>query len=610
MIPDEVVEQVREAADIVQIIGEHVALKKTGTDYRGPCPFHQGTHRNFSVSPRKKIYYCFVCHEGGDVFQFLQKRLGIDWPSAVRSVAEKAGIEVREVSARRQGPDPREPIWEINASAASYFQRVLWEEESAAPARAYLDEREISRSVADEFGIGFAPREIGLLRAYLSSLGFGDERLLEAGLLVRPDDDSEPRPPFRGRLTFPIHDAAGHPVGFGARVIGSGQPKYLNSAESPVFSKGKLLYALNWARNEIRRDDRVFVVEGYFDVVRLMAAGIRTVVAPMGTALTEQQAALLRRYTANVFLLYDSDKPGLKATFRSGDELLRQKAIVRVMTLPAGEDPDSFVRKNGAAAFNAEVVNSVDLLDRKIQILERGGWLAELQKKRVALDGLLPTLRAAADPLLRDLYLSRVAEVFGLDRSVLQREIGVEGLDARQPEATRAPSSPPRHGMESARAVQVRSGRERRRPVPFASAERELIRVMLHHPARIEAIAERIGAESFQDPRHRQIFSVLLLDGGVNIDSLVAKLDESATRVVQSLLAEPEALVNVDLTVEGGLASLRVREIVAQQEALRKSMTVAREDEKREILRRIDELEEEKPVPGRTRYRGSSKKSH
>ena len=422
MIPDEVVEQVRDAADIVQIVGEYVNLKRSGTDFRGPCPFHQGTHRNFSVSPRKRMYYCFVCHEGGDVFRFLQKRLGVEWPSAVKMVGEKSGIEVREIDSRREGPDPREPLWEVNATAAAYFQKILWDDPLGAQARDYLAQRDITKETAEQFGIGFAPREIGLLRTYMATLGFDEERQIAAGLLVSGEEGSEPRPRFRGRLMFPILDAMGRNVGFGGRILGSGEPKYLNSPESAAFSKGRTLYGLNWAKNDIRREDHVLVVEGYFDVVRLINAGFTTVVAPMGTALTDQQSAALRKLTKNIFLLYDSDKAGLQATFRSGDELLRQGASVRIVTLPDGEDPDTFVKKNGAAALTARMRDAIDVFERKIQLLERAGMFAELHKKRRALDRLLPTIRAASDQIMRDLYLARASEVSGVAREVLERE--------------------------------------------------------------------------------------------------------------------------------------------------------------------------------------------
>src|SRR6476620_9358574 len=261
------------------------------------------------------------------------------------------------------------------------------------------------------------------MRAYLNTLGFDDARLEEAGLLVTPEGTTEPRPRFRGRLMFPIYDIGGHVAGFGGRLLGPGEPKYLNSAESPVFTKGKLLYGLNWAKQAARRDERMLVVEGYFDAMRVIGAGVESVVAPMGTALTEDQAKLIRRYTDRVYLLYDSDKAGLKATFRSGDELLRQGAAVQVATLPEGEDPDSFVRAGGARALEAQLASSIDVFERKIQILERGGWFADLRKKRQALDRLLPTLRATSDPLTRDMYLGHASAAAGVTRELLEREL-------------------------------------------------------------------------------------------------------------------------------------------------------------------------------------------
>ncbi|MEO6444799.1 MAG: DNA primase [Gemmatimonadaceae bacterium] len=461
MIPDEEVERIRESADIVAIIGEFVPLKGRGGNYRGPCPFHQGVNRNFSVSAQKKFFHCFVCKESGDVFSFLQKRFGVDWPSAVRMVAEKSGLELREVQTKRQGPDPREPLWEANAAAQLYFHRVLWEEALGEPAREYLASREVTREVAERFGLGYAPREIGLMRAYLASLGIDDTTMLEAGLLVKRDATEEPRPRFRTRLTFPIHDQGGHLAGFGGRLIGPGEPKYLNTGESPIYSKGRLLYNLHQARNAIRRDERVVIVEGYFDVIRLVAAGIETVVAPLGTALTTEQAALMVRYARNVFLLYDSDQAGLRATFRAGDELLTEGATVRVVTLPEGDDPDTFVRTHGREALERQLKDAIDVFERKVQLLDRGGWFADLTKRRAAVDRLLPTIRATSDPVLRDMYIGRASEASLVDRAVLAREVSrrpspdQDALGGRRNPSAEARRRPPR-----------RPSRHRRRPVP------------------------------------------------------------------------------------------------------------------------------------------------
>jgi DNA primase len=597
VIPDDVVEQVREAADIVQIIGEHVNLKRTGSDYRGPCPFHQGKDRNFSVAPKKKIYHCFVCSESGDVFRFLQRHLGIDWPAAVRLVGEKSGVEVREVDRRREGPDPREPLWEANAAAAEFFSRVLWDEPAGGPARDYLEQRAIPREVAQKAELGFAPPDGALLHDYLKSLGFEDERLLEVGLLVQRDDERAPRPRFRARLMFPIRDVGGHVAGFGGRVLGAGEPKYLNSPDSPTFSKGRLLYGLHWARNDVRRHERALVVEGYFDVIGLIAAGVTTVVAPLGTALTSDQAALLTRYTRNVYLLYDSDRAGLVATFRSGDELLRHGVTVRVVTLPEGEDPDSFVRVHGAGGLEAQIGQSVDVLERKIQLLQRAGAFSALHRKRRALDRLLPTIRAAADPLTRELYVARTSEVSGVDRSVLLREV-----------AAAPPLTPPAAPVAESGAVAQRRGARGDRRTPLTErglvAERELLRALLSRPTRIEFLAEKLGADSFTDRHYRAIYARLLEQGTeVSLENVAVGLSPDSVTVLEDLAAELDAIVDPDQTIEDSLAYMRARTLDARMRRIDRMLPVASEDELTDLIQKKAELRKELALLGRRRFK-------
>ncbi len=589
MIPDEEVERVREMADIVAIIGEHVALKKVGTDFRGPCPFHQGTHKNFSVSTRRRMYHCFVCGEGGDVFSFLMKRLGVDWLGAVRIAAQKSGIDLHETQARREGPDAREPFWEVNGAAQSYFERILWEGPIGQPAREYLVQREISEEAARRFGMGFAPREIGLMRASLATLGFDDARLLEAGLLVRHEEATEPRPRFRGRIVFPIHDGGGRIVGFGGRLIAPGEPKYLNTGETPAFSKGKLLYALHMARNPMRRSERALVVEGYVDVLRLNAAGIEEVVAPLGTALTSDQAALLTRYSKNVFLLYDSDKAGLKATFRAGDALLAQGASVRVATLPSGEDPDTFVQRFGREALEKLLSDAVDVFERKVQLLQRGGWFADLHRRRKAIDHLLPTLRSVSDPLTRDLYIGRAAEASGLDRQVLWEEVAdsAPGPNSasrpggrsvapttRQPAGGEAARVPSRVAKPTTRSIGAGKG---------ASAERELVRAMLQVRAYVERVGEQLGPDGFRDVRYREIFATLLKGPDCLADELAASLSPPAVAVLDELIAEPDAIENFEQTVRDCLTRLEIRTLKEHGDDLNRLLSAATPEEKDQL---------------------------
>ena len=631
MIPDEVVELVSQQADIVAIIGEHVRLKKTGSVWRGPCPFHQGTNANFSVMPRGG-YTCFVCGEKGSVFTFVQKRLGMSFVEAVKYVGEKCGVEVRETERKRDGPDPREPMWELQATVGEYFARVLWDAPGGAAAREYLASRDVTRPVAEQFGLGFAPREVGAMRAHLNALGYDDARLLTAGLLLRREETEEPRPRFRDRLMFPIHDVSGHVVGFGGRLLGPGEPKYLNSSDSEIFQKGKLLYNLQQARNPIRRDERVILVEGYFDALRLVAAGIECVVAPMGTALTEQQADLLAKYSRHVFLLYDSDGPGQKATFRAADVLLAKGLEVRVVTLPEGEDPDTFVRKSGREAVDRLVDGALDVFDRKVQLLERAGWFADLQHKRRALDRLLPTIRAASDPVTRDLYLARAAEAAGVAREVLLSELhtvrrgsGARAAtvrDAARPSAGRAASGPDGIWPDAppTEAEPVPTG-PYKSEVEQGGAEQTLLRVLLTQPVWQDQIIEELGKieadESpggdsdeqdalgddapgvLRDPIYRAIYDATLRHGADAAPEVIAEeLWPHAVRVYEDLRGEKDAVVDAKQSIADGLRMLRGRSVEARIRSLESLLALASTDEKDRINVAIKRLTDEKRALG------------
>jgi len=495
MIPEETVDQVRDSADLVGLIGEVVELKRTGSDYRGPCPFHGGTHRNFAVIPKKNRYYCFVCHASGDVFSWLMKRFGMDYPTAVREAARRAGIVIPETPGRA-GPDPREPLFEAAAVAHDWFTRQLLESPEAADARAYLEGREVPLETAGQLGLGFAPAGRGFLTA-MKELGLDEKVLLEAGLTAQRDD-GRVVPRFRARLLFPIHDLRSRVVGFGGRLLVPGEPKYLNSPETPIFHKGKQLYNLHQAKSAIRKEETVILVEGYFDVFRLVLAGIEHVVAPLGTALTADQAGLLRRFARAATLLYDSDQAGLRATFRAGDELLRHGVRVRVATMPEGEDPDTLVRQGGAAALQPILEDGIDLLERKIQLLERKGWFEGVEHQREALDRLLPTIRAASDPITRDLYLKTVSERTGVSREVLREQAAARAA----PPAAPAPDSP-----TSGRGRPVRTARRRRHE--DLGAERDLLRVLMKEPAWLARAATEVPVEWFETSPLREVYEAL-----------------------------------------------------------------------------------------------------
>ncbi|HWP36105.1 MAG TPA: DNA primase [Gemmatimonadales bacterium] len=568
-IPDEIIEQVRDAADLVGLLGEHVELKRTGADYRGACPFHGGEHRNFAVIPRKQMYYCFVCHAAGDVFTFYMKKLGLDYPTAVREVAKKVGIVIPERSSG--GPDPREPLFEVVAVAGEWYAARLRDADDARQARAYLAERGFDPNALLPLGLGYAPRGDEFLTA-MRKLGYEDERLLEAGLVVKREDGAV-RPRFWGRLLFPIHDLRGRVVGFGGRILGEGEPKYLNSPDSALFHKGRLLYNLHHAKAAIRRMESAVLVEGYFDVLRLVEAGVEHVVAPLGTGLTPEQAQLLRRFTEHVTLLYDGDEAGLRATFRGADVLLRAGCRVSVATLPPGRDPDLIAREGGAAAVQEVLRDVVDVFERKLQLLERKGWMGTLPGRRRALDRLIPTIRAASDPVTRDLYIGRAAEALGISRHSVEHEVGAAVGHGVRVEAPRVVEAGP--------------------SLKLSTAERGLLRAMVHEPDLRARIAGHLSGTELS-PAGRALAEALAGLGTDPAASLLEGLEPRARALLAELMAQPTRGMDVDAEVEGWLRRLDERSLDARLGEIERALPFAAESEKPALIRQVEDIRRQK----------------
>lgn len=565
-IPDEVIEQVRDAADIVELLGAHVELKRTGADYRGPCPFHGGTHRNFAVIPRKQMFYCFVCHEAGDVFTFFMKKFGMDYPGAVRDVAAKVGVVIPERGGA--GPDPREPLFEAVALAAEWYARRFQEGEDAARARRYVEERGFALDRLAPLGLGYAPKG-DPFREAMHTLGLADELLLEAGLLARGDDGSL-RPRFWNRLLFAIHDLRGRVVGFGGRVLGEGEPKYLNSPDSPVFHKGRLLYNLHHAKQAIRQAEHAVLVEGYFDVLRLVDAGLEQVVAPLGTGLTADQAGLLKRFTTQVVLFYDADAAGLRASFRAADALLGVGCRVSVATPPPGQDPDAFVRSGGADAVRALLGDAVDVMDRKFQLLERKGWLSSLSGRRRALDRLLPTLRAARDPVTRDLYVARVAEALGISPETVAREAAAgvtTGVGRGAAGSTVSPGLPGPSGPE-----------------------RQLVRVMVHEPTWRGRIVELVPDRGGWPAAERELCDRIAASGLTPAAELIGVVEGEARALLAVLAAESWGPPDIDGLVAAEVNRLEGRRLQAELERVQQSLPFAPESEKPQLVQQVRAL--------------------
>src|SRR3989454_607075 len=344
-IGEEARERVRDATDIVQLIGERVALRRAGRSYKGLCPFHTEKTPSFTVTPDRQIWHCFGCSRGGDVFAFVMEADKATFPEALRMLADRAGIELPKQE-RTPGDEAFDRLYQANALARDFFRASLQSEAAAKP-RAYLAGRGFEEPWLARFDVGWAPEGWdGLLTALAKLLPA--EIMEQAGLIVRRADTSGHYDRFRNRVIFPVATAAGKVAGFGARAIAEGdEPKYLNSPETPVFRKGRLLYGLPVARPGMRESGEAIVSEGYLDVIRLHAGGFANAVSTCGTALTPDQARLLARLQVDVLLLYDGDDAGVRAADRGLDPLLQAGVNVRVLLLPGGEDPDSFLRKEG-----------------------------------------------------------------------------------------------------------------------------------------------------------------------------------------------------------------------------------------------------------------------
>ena len=579
MVSDALVEEIRARADLLEVVGEHVRLRRSGKSYRGPCPLHGGDGPNFAVDPQRQIFKCFVCGKGGDVFGFLMKHLGFEFPEAVRHVGARVGIEVPDREERRE--DPHAPLRGVLAFAAEWFQGRL-REPAGARARAYLQGRGLPLEEALEFGLGYADDEWRVFRAAAARHGIEEGALLRLGLLATSEKAEEPYDRFRGRLMFTIQDLRDRPIGFGGRVLdpNSDAPKYINSPESPVFRKGEELYALNRARHAMRREGHAAVAEGFTDIIALHRAGLEFAVAGLGTAFTADQARQLARYAKRAYLLYDSDTAGLRATFRTGDILLAAGVHPLVVSLPPGEDPDSLIRREGAAALRHLMDDAVDLLERKLQILGREGYLDRVEGRRRAVDGLLSTLRAVADPALRDIYVDRAVEGLGIRRDTLVHEIA----RAERPRIRRPPAGPG-------------PGRPDDSPPVESRTEWAFLLLVVRDPSLTRrAVRTGLSPRHLRDRWGREIFEILsaACDEGVDAEDVDWSSASGPARARLTALQEAgEEIPDPDGVFEAAVSRLLYRRHRERLDEIDRELELADSEQQRRLLSEKQELARE-----------------
>jgi len=519
--PQEFIESIRGAADIVQIISDYVPLKPGGSRLKGLCPFHQEKTPSFSVDPKLQLFYCFGCSTGGDLFKFVMLYEDIGFTEAAELLAKRVGVKLPQAGAPSPGADDYKRVLAINEAAEAFYRKTLHEGETASRCRAYLEKRGLEAETIEKLTVGYAPGGWEALRLHLLSQRFTADEMQKAGLVLPRRSGSGQYDRFRDRLIFVIHDVTGRTVAFGGRALdGDTEPKYINSPETPAYKKGEHLYGLDLAREAIRREGFAVVVEGYMDVAALVQAGVENVVASCGTAFTAQQARLLARYSNRAIFSYDGDGAGAAATARSLDLLLEQGFEVRVVELPTGQDPDDYIRANGNEAYRALLAKAPAYLEflihRQSATLDRN----RPDDKVAAVNAVLPHVAKLTSGIARGDWASKIADAFDIEDALVLQELRTAIRSAKE-SLRRRPTRGSRDEPAGAERAPVR---------PLHQAEALLVSRLLLSAKEREGSLEDLQAIDLTDSPIRPIVQTIVrmsrAGREVNYATVLEALDE------------------------------------------------------------------------------------
>jgi DNA primase len=495
--PQTFIDDLRRQADIVRVISDYVTLKKKGTNWMACCPFHQEKTPSFSVNPSKNIFYCFGCGKGGSVFNFVMELEGLSFPESVRVVAEKAGVPLPELVDDKRFETKRkeaDEVIQLNAWALEFWERQLTEENTEArAAREYVEGRGISEETRRVFRLGYAPNSWDALGIYLKSKGATIGQIERSGLVVKKEQGGY-YDRFRGRLIFPVMDAQGRPVAFGARAMRPGdEPKYLNSPETAAYTKGRHLFGLNVSRDEIRRKKFAILVEGYLDLIVPFQHGVRNVVASLGTALTNEQAKLLGRFARKVVVNYDGDRAGINAAKRAIEVLLPEDFEAKVLVLPDGTDPDEFVRARGVEEYNKRRGAAVPHIQFVLEQAVASRNLRNPAQKAEAVEEVLPFVRAVRRPVEKREYFDMMMDALRVEEKSLRQELW-KTVSARD-SATPAPD--------------VKKSVVRAETQPPTVAEQRLLELLVHDAELRQAVLPQVDEGDYADLPTAAVFRAL-----------------------------------------------------------------------------------------------------
>ena len=534
-IPDELVEEIRDRSDIVEVISDRVLLKKSGANYKGLCPFHSEKTPSFTVSPAKQIFHCFGCNEGGNVYQFVMKIENLSFPDSVLLLARRYGINIVEQKVKGVNSSQKNTLYDVNAMAAEFFQRQLSELPQGKTAREYLRKRGITENIIESFKIGYASPSWDGVHQFLKKKGISADIQNSAGLIKERENGGGYVDRFRERIIFPISDSEGRIVGFGGRVLNDtdSRPKYLNSPETLVYKKGNILYGLHITKDLIRKSKDAFLVEGYFDLITAYQHGIKNVIATSGTALTEDHARLLRRYTETVTLVFDGDEAGRNASNRGGIVLLNGGVKVKVIPLPQGNDPDSFIReKKGDGFFNISK-GSKPFMEYIINKESAESDLKSIDGRVKCINAVIPFLSLMNNSVEKSMYISSLAEKTGVSEKAIMDEMSKNKV------------------KDKAKVKEVLTSTSTSSSI---KAERILVQLMLLDNKNIEKIKKHISVDDFKDNDMAKISSLLFTlsesNDNIAISHIMDKLSEDKLKkLISEMVFEDIEYQDVDKNI-------------------------------------------------------------
>jgi DNA primase len=562
IIPKETVEAIRDACDIVDVIGSYLSVRRAGSAFKALCPFHNDTHPSLHINPSKQIYRCFVCEAGGDVFQFLMDYDKVDFATAVRLLADRCGIRVETDPAEARKREDKDVLYRLHDAIAAYYTSILEEGDAGAPGREYLERRGIDRKTAAAFRLGYAPDGPPLALAWGRKHGFGREQLVRAGILAVSDrGDGSTYDKFRGRLLFPITDETGRITGFSGRILDESRSpaKYLNTPETPIFQKSRILFALDRARKAMVDSGRAIICEGQIDTIRCHMAGFAETVGLQGTALTPEHARLLKRYADSAVFVFDSDKAGREASVRSAEVFLAAELSVRIAVMTPGEDPDTLIRKQGGDAFQALLEGALSPASFLVRALREHLPADDAQAAVKIARRALDLIRCSPSALLRDQLLADTARELGVSEDSLRSDMN-RRLQARR-------------GRPTARAAEGAAAAPAHPPDEVAALE-----CLALVPEVADLARAYLPGEAFTDPACRRIAEELLRPGG-SAEALSKALagEEDATVKLAARVQMPEPRRGGETSPEDAFRDLVIRLnrkwIERRRAALRESLS-------------------------------------